>query len=148
VQKELLDIFNDVKAMETKYNMPYDAICRLQGVEPISKDRLVIPRIELAHEELMKYGICSYYNTWFHELGHHFARKELGDNGAGEEIADKYAAKLIKYYLPSYFLLFFQFIYRFEKCGATLTKKEKIRAYLNFFLYLKEKRNFNAAKNV
>lgn len=148
-QKVVNQLLIDVKEMEAKYRMPYDALCRIVGRECIGKERLYLPRIELADDELNKYGVCSYYDTCFHEFGHHFAHKELGDEvGETEEAADLYAGKLVKQFLPSYFLLFFHFAYHYKKNGVTLTNKEKFRAIINFLLYLRQKRNFDKTKNV
>ncbi len=136
-EKELDDIRKSIEEMELKHHMRYETICMLQGVEPIERYRLSIPRIELAENELMRIGgKCGYYQTWLHEIGHHMALKEFGENGRGEENAEIQAAKLIKRYLPSYFQLFARFYMRFEKYAPKLTFKEKFFAYINFLLYL------------
>lgn len=140
-KKEINDILAEVEAIEVKYGKPYEELCRESGVKVIEKERFHIPRIVLCNDEIQKLGICSYYGTYFHELGHHFVHKEMGEEFNTEENADKYAAKLVKENLPHYFLLFSRFGFWYTKNGAKLTQKEKIRAFIKFLLYLKEKRN-------
>jgi hypothetical protein len=106
------------------------------GLDVINRETLYIPRIILCKDEIARFGICGFYNTYFHELGHHFAHKELGYEHNTEENADKYAAKLVKENLPHYFLLFFYFGFWYRENGAKLTWKEKIFAFIDYLKYL------------
>jgi len=140
-EKEITRLRLEVESIEAKYGKPYDELCREAGLNVITKERFYLPRIVLCNDEAQRLGICSYYGTYFHELGHHFVHKELGEEHNTEENADKYAAKLVKEYLPHYFLLFFRFGFWYRENGAKLSQREKIRAFINYLRYLIEKRN-------
>lgn len=142
--KTIEEIKADMRAMELKHGKPYNTLCIEAGLTPPDEKRLHMPRILLTGE-MEKYGGLEYYfGTYFHELGHHFVVKNIGATvDHTEEDADKYAAELVKNHLPHYFLFFFSFAYRFKLTGISLTKKEKIKAFIEFLGYLKEKRKFD-----
>lgn len=141
--KNIKEILADVLEIERKYGKPYHVLCQEVGVKIVRKERFVIPRIMMCADlEHFSNSLCSYYGTYFHELGHHFAHIELGEDGNTEEAADRCAGKLVKQYLPLYFLLFFRFGYWFREYGATLNWKENIKAHIQFLFYLKEKYTF------
>lgn len=142
--EKIEEVKMDIQKMELKYGKPYNQLCVEMGLTPIGEERLYLPRIMLT-EEMEKYGgIEHYFGTYFHELGHHFVVKTIGATvDHTEKDADDWAAKLIKEHLPKYFLLFFSFPYRYRENGLTLTKKEKVKAFIEFLDYLKEKRKFD-----
>jgi len=119
--KEIEEIENKIKETESNYTSNIDL------------KYIYMPRIMLCNIDHYS-SMCSYYSVFFHELGHHFSIKN--DDDGSEEAADRWASLLIKKYLPSYFLLFFDFIYSYEKYEAKLNFKEKIKAYYEFIKYL------------
>jgi len=143
-QIKLNQTLAEIEDIEKKYGHPYHVLCQQAGVTVHHKEEFVFPKILLCKDyEIKLLGTSSYYHTWFHELGHHFAYKELGAEGGGEDIANKYAAKLMKENLPHFFLLFFDFGWWYRRSGAILTQKEKTRALLNFFKYLITEYRYN-----
>lgn len=89
--------------LEQKYGERYPELCKRAGVEPYDKDAFTFPRIALAKDYLIdELGYKSYFSTWLHELGHHFAAKECGKEHT-EDDANKYARQIIKEKLPYYF---------------------------------------------
>jgi len=147
--KTIDEVKESMRRTELKYGKPYNELCIEAGLEPIDEERLHIPRIMMCGDMKHFFGLESYYGTYFHELGHHFVVKTIGaEINHTEEDADMWAAKLIKEHLPSYFMLFFSFPYRFKEYGLKLTTtKEKIKAFVEFLGYLKEKRKFDKNKN-
>jgi hypothetical protein len=146
-KKNIGEILADILVIEHKYGKPYHVLCQEVGVKVVRKERFVTPRIMMCDDLKHHGGLCGYYGTYFHELGHHFAHIELGEEGNTEEAADRCAGKLVKQYLPLYFLLFFRFGYWFRENGATLNWKEKIKAHIQFLFYLKEKHIFEKNNN-
>jgi hypothetical protein len=139
-QQTVNKCLREIESMEQEYRLPYKNICALVGHEStVDKEDFVLPKILLAQDSLKAYGLTSYYDTFFHELGHHFAVKEMGEHN--EEDANRYGAMLARKYLPSYFFLFHGFKYRFASDANALTTKEKIKAYYEYLLYLKNNRN-------
>lgn len=135
-QQRINKSLDEIEELEVKYKMPYKQLCAFVGHETtIDKENFVLPRILLCDEELKKYGWKSYYDTFFHELGHHFAVKEIGTEH-NEIDADKYAYILIKQSLPFYFRLIFDFQFRYRLDKTELAGKEKLIAYISYLKYL------------
>ncbi len=136
-QKKINKLLIEIENLENKYNMPYHRLCKLVGSEKIiNKEIFVLPRILLCNEQTKKYGLLSYYSTHFHELGHHFAVKTMGNHT--ENDANIIAQKLIIENLPFFFQLFPFMDFRYS-IGNKLKLTEKIRAYYEFLLYLRVK---------
>jgi hypothetical protein len=134
-QQKINKSLAEIEVLETKYKMPYKKLCAFVGYEtPIDKENYVLPRIQLCDDELKKYGMISYYTTFFHELGHHFAVKEIGSEH-NENDANIIGDRLINQRLPYYFRLFFGLRCRLEK--DELTWKEKLVSYIGYLKYLK-----------
>ena len=139
-QQKLNKILSEIELMEQDYELPYNQICALVGHETkLTREDFILPKILLAEENLKAFGLTSYYDTFFHELGHHFAVKEIGVHDEAD--ADRYGAMLARKYLPSYFFLFHSFAFRFTKDGNGLRTKEKFKAYYEYLLYLKNNKN-------
>ena len=125
-----------IEEIEYEYGMPYEKIVTLINYEgDVKKEEFILPRISLAQDFLMDLGLKYYYETFFHELGHHFAIKELGVEHT-EKDANRYAEILINKHFPQYFKLFL-FVYS----RINLTPIEEIKLYLQYFYfyYLKSK---------
>lgn len=123
----------EIEDVENKYGKPYHVLCQEVGVNVRYKEDFIFPKILLCKEfEIKNFGLILYYRTYFHELGHHFAHKELGNDGVGEELADKYLAKLFRENVPTYFLIISSFKWCFPENYDVLTLKEKILAVLDF----------------
>jgi len=137
-QQKLNKILSEIELMEQDYELPYNQICALVGHETkLTREDFILPKILLAEENLKAFGLTSYFDTFFHELGHHFAAKEMSEHN--EEDADMYGTMLVRKYLPLYFFLFHSFSYRFARGKNALTFKEKIKAYIEYLRYLKTK---------
>lgn len=138
-QKKCDDALQEIRQMERDWRKPYNEICRLVGVESrLIEDDFVLPKILLCREMTMKYGgLLSLYATHFHEFGHHFAIKQCGDRS--EEAADKYGYKLIEENLPYFFKLFPYINYTHRLKTAELTIRETLRAYWQYWQYLRIK---------
>lgn len=135
-QKNIDNALLDIENLEHKYGMLYPDICKLADVEcKASKEIYTLPRILLC-EKLYKYGMNQYYCTYLHELGHHFAVKELGCEHT-EKDADRYALKLVRERLPIYFQLLFWF-----KFDIDLDFKNTLIAYREYLrYYIKNKKS-------
>lgn len=121
-------------------------LCQEVGIEVRYKEELIFPRILLCKDyEIKHLNLVAYYHTFFHELGYHFAHKELGKDGYGEDLADKYSARLFKENIPTYFLLT-SFRWWFEKNYYELTTKQIIFATINFFMVICKERKLNLLK--
>jgi len=141
-QKTVDNALRDIENLELKYKMSYPDICALAGKEcNYGKEYYVLPRILLCDERLFAHGLSAYYGTYFHELGHHFATKVLGDNH-NEEDADIQGRILIKERLPILLqaIPYFNFEIRIEK-DIKLTKT-KVNAYWEYLkYYIKNKKS-------
>ena len=134
--KKLNAGLKNIEKIEAEYNMPIDDVVKLVGYEGnLKKEEFILPRISLAQDFLMDLGLKYYYETFFHELGHHFAIKELGVEHT-EEDANRYAEILKNKHFPQYFKLFL-FVYS----RIDLTPIEEIKLFLQYFYfyYLKSK---------
>ena len=138
-QKRCDDFVNQVKELEREWKRPFNDICKIVGVDKTMEvDEFVLPKILLCREVAMKYGgLLSLYATHFHEFGHHFAIKQCGDRS--EEAADKYGYKLIEENLPYFFKLFPYINYTHRLKTAELTIRETLRAYWQYWQYLRIK---------
>jgi hypothetical protein len=125
----------EIEKLEKDYNKSYSEICKLVGVDnSIEKEDFMYPRIVLCHEKLIAFGLKSYYSTYFHELGHHFAIKESG-GVTTETDADIQARNLIFERLPYFFQLipYFRFEYRLKL--KEMSFNEKMNAYIGYLSY-------------
>ena len=131
-QQKLNKCLNEIEELEIKWRMPYKKLCQFVGHDTtVDKEDFVLPRILLCKkEEVEKYGLLTYYNTQFHELGHHFAGKEIGKHT--EDDANKIAYRLMIQNFPYFFQLipFINFHYRTNM--KELTSREKLRAYVEY----------------
>lgn len=124
----------EIEKLENEYKIPYKEICKLSGIESnIEKENFILPKILLCEDKLMKYGLGSYYGTYFHEIGHHFAAKELGNHT--EDDANKYGRKLILENLPFFFQLFSDFSFKYRLDLPKLSLKESLRANFDYLKY-------------
>lgn len=136
-QQTLDKLLVDIEELEIKYKMSYKELCEFVGYKTVgNKENFILPRILLCDIELKKLGIGSYYYTFFHELGHHFAIKTMGMEHS-ENDADKYGYMLMMQRLPYYFQLFFYFRDKSDK--EELTGKEKLKGYISYLKYLIKK---------
>jgi len=127
---------NDIEQMELQYKLPYKEICALTKAKIThTKEDFVLPKILLCDSVLKQYGLTSYYGTFFHEIGHHFAVKERGRDH-NEKDADTYAYMLMRKRLPFYFLLFYDFHYEFRLGKKEMSRKEKYIGYVEYLKYL------------
>lgn len=135
-QEKVQMALNDMEQLENQYKMSYKEICKLAGKETIlDKQDFIFSRILLCYDELIAYGgLKSYYSTYFHEIGHHFALKEIGGEHT-EEDANIQGRKLILENLPFFFQLFPYFRYKYRLDLPKLSWKELIRAHLDYFKY-------------
>ena len=138
-QKKYDDVRQVIEKLEKKWKLPYKELCIIAGVEyNVEEDSYVLPKILLCKEKAEKYGgLLSYYSTYFHEIGHHFAIKANGDRS--EEAADLIGYKLVHENLPFFFQIFpyINFHYRLKK--DDLTTKELLKAYFQYWQYLRIK---------
>jgi hypothetical protein len=134
-QKTLNRCLNEIEIMEKEYRLSYKEICKLVGHDTTcDKEDFILPKILIA-KNLKNLGLTYYYCTFFHELGHHFAYKEMGVHTEAD--ADRHAGILFRKYLPPYVLLIHSFSYSYARGEYKLNYKEKIIAFLK---YLKEEK--------
>ena len=134
-QQKVNESLQFIEELELKYKLPYKEVCVLLNAKSkCEKEEFVLPRIYLCTERLMKYGVGSYYGTYFHEIGHHFAAKTIGKHT--EDDANKIAHDIILECLPYYFQLIpdFNFKYRLD-VKRELSFMEKIKAYRGYLKY-------------
>ena len=137
-QQRMNKTLKEVQDLENKYGMPYERICKVAGSDStVTKEDFILPKILLCKDSLLKFGWGSYYSTFFHEIGHHFAAKELGKHT--EEDADRYSHKLIKERLPVYFRLFFNWHFEY-RLKIYMNRKEMMAGYIGYLRYLTEKK--------
>jgi hypothetical protein len=131
-QKTLNRCLGEIESMEKEYRLPYDRICKLVGHDStVTKEDFILPKI-LISKNLRNLGLTSYYCTYFHELGHHFAVKEIGVHTEAD--ADRYAGILVRKYLPTYCLLIHSFSYSYASGEYKLSFKEKIDAFIKYLI--------------
>ena len=125
----------DIKTMELEYNMPYEEICHMKNIPTkYNKEELTYPRIYLCDDYLMIWGLVYYHNTFFHEIGHHFAIKKIGTEHT-EEDANKIARQIILDKLPFFFQLIPNYSYEHIVDDVKLSLGKKIIAYLDYLKY-------------
>jgi hypothetical protein len=96
----------------------------------------VLPKILLCKEYHVKlFGLSSYYGTYLHELGHHFAVKEMQDKH-DETDADRYAYQIVVKEFPLFFQLISDFNFSFRLENTELTFNRKVVALLQFLSYI------------
>lgn len=99
-------------------------------------ERATLPRILLCKEYVInRFGLGSYYSIYLHELGHHFAAKELKNNHS-EIDADRYAHKIALKELPLFLQLTYHFNFKYQLGNTELSFFKKIQALLQFVIYL------------
>jgi hypothetical protein len=104
----------------------------------MKEDTLIVPRILICKEETMKFGgLVSYYSTYFHEFGHHFAIKANGDRS--ELAADTEAYRLVCENLPDFFQLFSHINFEYRLKLSELTIKKRLILYYHYWQYLRIK---------
>ena len=129
-QQELNEILLKVESLEKQYKMPLDKMNTLTG-NNLNKEDFAFPHILLLETLKDNSGLKWHYHTMFHELGHHFAIKDLKDKQT-EQDADKYGKKIIKEKLP----LFCYYIIPFREKGIRgLSLKEHIKANIQFLRF-------------
>jgi len=123
--RRLIGIVNDFRKLFGQKN----SILSSSDIEKIT-----FPRILIVNKEEHPLKQRGYYITFFHELGHHFALKDI--NSTKESDADNYAWKLICESLPDYYRLIFE-----NSLGKPnrLTKVERFRLYRKFLKVKKQK---------
>lgn len=138
-QKKCDDALQEVRNLEKKWNRPYKDICEFLGTEcNMKEDTLIVPKILMCKEETMKYGgLLSYYSTYFHEFGHHFAIKANGDRS--ELAADTQGHRLVSENLPDFFRLFPYINFEHRLKLPELTLKERFTLYYHYWQYLRIK---------
>jgi hypothetical protein len=133
-QQRLNNSLKEIEELEIKWKLPFKKLCEFVGADVNSdKEDFTLPRILLCDEKLKKDGWGSYYGTFFHELGHHFAVKKISTEH-DEDDANRFGGMLIKQRLPFYFQLIFDFRYKFNE--KKLTGKEKFKGYVGYLKYL------------
>ena len=126
----------EIDEFEKKWNKPFRQICKLVGADGVAdREDFIIPRIELCTDESKKYGLCSFYATYFHELGHHIAIITADDSS--EEAADAIGNQLVYDKLPFFFQLMPIISFRYRVNKPNLTTIERLRAYYQFWQYLR-----------
>ena len=125
--------------MEKKWKRPYKDICDFFGNEcNMKEDTLIVPKILICKEETIKFGgLLSYYSTYFHEFGHHFAIK--ANNDRSELAADTVAYRLVIENLPDFFRLFSYINFEYRLNLPKPTFKEKLKLYYHYWQYLRIK---------
>lgn len=124
-----------VEALESEYNEPYERVCEIVGFKNNKKKSdFVLPRITMCNS-LRDVGLTSYYSTFFHEIGHHFAVKDLGSNHS-ETDADFYSRKIVRERLPLFVQLIYTFHYNYRLNEKMLKNKERMLAYFGYLRYL------------
>jgi hypothetical protein len=137
-QQKMNKYLAEIEELEIKWKMPYKKLCQFVGHETtVDKEDFILPRILLCKEEAEKYGLLSYYSTEFHELGHHFAKKEIGEHT--EDDANKMAHRLIIENMPFFFQLLPFINFRYRTKMKELTIKERLQAYIQYLQYMKIK---------
>ena len=124
-----------VEVLEKQYDKPYEEVCKIVGFETDKKKSdFVLPRITLCNS-LREFGLTTYFSTFFHEIGHHFAVKDLGSNH-NETDADTYARKIMMEKFPLFVQLIYTFHYNHRLNEKMLTRKTKLLAYVGYLKYL------------
>ena len=124
-----------VEVLERQYNKPYEEVCKIVGFETDKKKSdFVLPRITMCNS-LREFGLTDYFSTFFHEIGHHFAVKDMGSNH-DERDADVYARKFMMERLPLFVQLIYTFHYNYRLNKRMLVGKQKALAYLDYLKYL------------
>lgn len=125
------------KEIENEYGRTYGEICKVLNIDTENKtaDDFYLPRILLSYDQLSLFGLNSYYGTYFHEIGHHFAAKELGEHT--EDDANMYGHRTILENLPLMFQLIpeFNFNFRLNDTGFKLSKMQRMRALKEYLRY-------------
>lgn len=141
-------LYIEVKELEEKHGKNYGELSKILDIdtEKICADDFYLPRILLCYDQLIKLSLNSYYGTYFHEIGHHFAAKEIGRHS--EEDANAYGHRVILERLPLMFQLIpdFNFEYRLND-NFKLTKSQKRKALLEFLKYYLANRKTINKKN-
>ena len=134
-QERCNNAVREIEELERNHKTPVEKLSVVEQKIIAQKESLTIPRIELCKEYQFKnYGQISYFGTFFHELGHHFAAKTIGEHN--EEDADKCALHLIQTRLPRFYQLFMTWHFEYRIAGHKgLTRREKILGYIDYFRF-------------
>ncbi len=95
-------------------------------------EKRILPKILLCKS---RFGLSSYYSIWLHELGHHFAVKEMQDKHS-EKDADRQAYQIAVKELPLFFQLIHDFNFDYSLNDTELPFIKKIVALSQYVLYL------------
>jgi len=134
-QKRAAKTLVEILALETEHNMSYRELAKLNGHETeITAEDFMFPKILLAQDKLMKWGLIDYYGTYFHEIGHHFAVKTVGNNHT-ELDANQCGHQIILENLPYFFQSFSEFNYEYRANMKKLSRGEKLKAYCGYLVY-------------
>lgn len=131
LDKEYQQLINEYVNSCNKLNMLTDCDSYDDDIK-----RRVLPKILLCKEYQVKlFGLCSYHSTYLHELGHHFAVKDMQDNHS-EEDADRYAYQIVVKEFPLFFQLIYDFHFSYRLKNTELSFFKKLHALLLFLIYL------------
>jgi hypothetical protein len=137
--KVLEEYIESRRKIEEYYSITFEEYCKRNNEKYVPIEEYKYPRILLT-DTLRLNDMGSYYSTFFHELGHHFAVKEKGSDH-DEKDADRYAHMLIMKELPYFFQLFYDFRDRF--IDKELNFFQRIPAYYKYFNYLVKEKIYN-----
>jgi hypothetical protein len=138
-EDKIKNSLKEVEALEAEWHMSYEQLCKRVGSKTtLKKEDFILPRILLCKDEIEMYGLDYYYGTHFHELGHHFASKEMGEHN--EDDANRYGSKIVRENLPIFFQLFplISLGYRFKEMPE-FSFKDRLKAYHQYYIYLRVK---------
>lgn len=97
----------------------------------IEAEEHTIPRIVLCKDyEINTFGIAFHYATFLHELGHHFANKNMGAHN--EDDANRYANELVLARLPRFYQLFISWHFTHE---FDLPRKTQIKCWISYLKF-------------
>lgn len=126
-----------------RQNISVSKLLNILGMKDRYEIELNYPRIMLSENTLKEFGLLSHYGTFLHELGHHFAVKELGSSHT-EEDAERYGYNILKNNFPLVFQSIFYFHHKirlestgiepidFDQASEVFNKHFKIKSGFNF----------------
>jgi hypothetical protein len=128
------DAYANIERLERTYNKPIEEIYQIADrTMELEKYEYVLPRIMIS-EKLQQQSIRSFYSTFLHELGHHFAVKKIGDNH-NEAQANECAVELLISSFPPFFQLFFWDYLTFDSTNK-MTFSRRCKAYYSYIQYM------------
>jgi hypothetical protein len=133
-QEKLDDTLIGINALESQYHDSFDNLCKRMGLKDYyKKEEYILPKILLANELITKYGLLSYYSTFIHEIGHHFASKKMNDHDEGD--ANREGWNLIKTRFPKHIqaIFYYEFLFRLKKPKSICV--EQLKLFWAYFIY-------------